>query len=126
MPKQKSTDAFTKKTLSQLGESIRRERRRNGLTQEKLAELADLHPRVLQKVESAESNILATTLVRIQAALGCPWDLLMSNLNTTESVEDWLKRMEGASDPDWLVFMQKARMTWENRKKPPPGKLSVV
>jgi len=114
-----------RRILARLGENIRRERRRKGLTQEELAEHAGLHPRVLQKMESAKSNILATTLVRIQAALDCPWDLLMSNLNTTESVEDWLKRMATTSDPDWRVFMQNAKAAWENRKKPSPGKISV-
>lgn len=108
-----------------MGENIRRERRRRGLTQEELAERADLHPRVLQKMESARSNILATTLVRIQAALQCPWDLLMANLATTESVDAWLRRMEDAKDPDWLVYMQKVRTAWEGREKPSPGKLSV-
>ncbi len=114
-----------RRILSQLGENIRRERRRKGLTQEELAERAGLHPRVLQKMESAQSNILATTLCRIQAALECPWDLLMSNLNATESVEGWLKRMTESDDPDWRVFMQKVRSSWEAREKPSPGKISL-
>jgi len=114
-----------RRILSQLGENIRRERRRKGLTQEELAELAGLHPRVLQKMESAESNILASTLVRIQAALDCPWDLLMSNLNSNESVETWIERMVETGDPDWRVFMQKARSSWENREKPSPSKITL-
>ena len=113
------------RTLLQIGANIRRERRRKGLTQEELAELAGLHPRVLQKMEAAKSNILATTLVRIQTALECPWDLLMSNLDSTEPVEAWLKRMTEADDPDWRVFMQKAKAAWEDREKPSPGKISL-
>jgi transcriptional regulator with XRE-family HTH domain len=119
------TSRRQRRILSQLGENIRRERQRKGLTQEALAELAGIHSRVLQKMESAQSNILATTLVRIQAALDCPWGLLMSNLNSTESIEAWLKRMVEADDPDWRVFMQKAKVSWENRKKPSPGKISL-
>ena len=108
-----------------MGENIRRERRRRGLTQAELAERADLHPRVLQKMESGGSNILATTLVRIQMALQCPWDLLMVNLTTTENLDAWLRRMESAKDPDWLVYMQKVKAAWEGREKPSPGKISV-
>jgi transcriptional regulator with XRE-family HTH domain len=111
--------------LTRLGENIRRERRRKGLTQEELAERADLHPRVLQKMEAAQSNILATTLVRIQAALQCPWDLLMANLSTTEKVDDWLRRMEASADPDWLAYMQNVRAAWDNRAKPSPGKIKA-
>jgi len=47
------------------------------MTQEKLAEKADLNIRTLQKIEAGELNILITTARRIQRALGCPWDTLM-------------------------------------------------
>ena len=111
--------------LRQLGKNIHHERKRRGLTQEELAELADLHPRALQKVELAKNNVLATTLMRIQAALECPWDLLMPNLGKRENVKGWIRRMEETNDPDWLVFMQRARDAWEGRKKPSPGKIKI-
>ena len=60
------------------GANVRRERSRRGLTQEKLAEQVELHPRTLQKIEAGEVNILMTTIVRIKKALACSWDLLMS------------------------------------------------
>ena len=41
---------------------------------EKLAEILDLHPRVMQKIEAGDSNPKSTTLIRIQAALGCSWE----------------------------------------------------
>lgn len=63
--------------LSRLGVNIERERKACGLTQEKLAEMVDLHPRVVQKIEAGETNIKATTLFRIQAALGCDWESLV-------------------------------------------------
>ena len=56
---------------------MRRERNRMGYTQEEFAELVDLHPRVVQKIEAGMTNILATTAIRLQAALECPWDELM-------------------------------------------------
>lgn len=62
--------------LTRLGINVERERKARGLTQEKLAELVDMHPRVIQKIESGETNLKATTLFRIQAVLGCDWQRL--------------------------------------------------
>jgi transcriptional regulator with XRE-family HTH domain len=47
------------------------------ITQEKLAELVDLNIRTIQKIEAGHVNILLTTVLRLQKALGCAWgDLL--------------------------------------------------
>jgi len=48
-----------------------------GITQEKLAEKVDLNTRTLQKIEAGSTNILITTAIRIQKALGCPWEKLV-------------------------------------------------
>ena len=48
------------------------------MTQERLAELADLNLRTIQKIEAGEINLLLTTVTRIQAALKCPWDKLLT------------------------------------------------
>jgi transcriptional regulator with XRE-family HTH domain len=64
--------------LSKLGANIRRERSARGITQEQLAELADLNIRTVQKIEGGELNVLITTLVRIQRGLTCKWDRLVS------------------------------------------------
>ncbi|MDD5349745.1 MAG: helix-turn-helix transcriptional regulator [Chthoniobacteraceae bacterium] len=63
--------------LSHFGANVRRERTTRQLTQEKLAELADLNIRTVQKIEAGEINILITTAFRLQKALGCAWDRLM-------------------------------------------------
>ena len=63
--------------LKRFGANARRERTRLNLTQEKLAELVDLHPRTLQKVEAGEVNLLLTTIHRFHKALECPWEKLM-------------------------------------------------
>jgi len=47
------------------------------MTQDELAELADIATRNLQKVEAGELNILLTTVLRIQLALKCSWRNLM-------------------------------------------------
>lgn len=56
---------------------MRRVRVNRGLTQEKLAELADINPRTVQKIEAGKLNILLTTVWRLQSAMRCSWDALM-------------------------------------------------
>ncbi len=48
------------------------------MTQETLAELADLNIRTIQKIEAGQTNILITTAARLYKALACDWDSLMS------------------------------------------------
>ena len=60
-----------------LGANLRRERTARGLTQERLAELADLNPRTVQKIEAGDITILVTTLQRLRTALGCEWKRLL-------------------------------------------------
>lgn len=63
--------------LARLGENIQAERKRAGITQEKLAEAVDLHPRIVQKIEAGDINPKSTTLIRIRVAIGCPWESLI-------------------------------------------------
>lgn len=63
--------------LKRFGGNIRRERNNKGLTQEKLAELVDLNLRTVQKIEAGHTNILLTTVIRLQKALGCAWERLL-------------------------------------------------
>jgi transcriptional regulator with XRE-family HTH domain len=66
-----------KRQLKAFGASLRRERVARQVTQERLAELADLNIRTLQKIEAGQTNVLITTTVRLQKALGCDWNELM-------------------------------------------------
>jgi transcriptional regulator with XRE-family HTH domain len=59
------------------GANVRRARHLKGLTQERLAELADLSLRNIQRVEAGEINVLMTTVVRIREALDCSADKLI-------------------------------------------------
>jgi transcriptional regulator with XRE-family HTH domain len=63
--------------LRTVGANIRRVRVVRGVTQEGLAELADLAPRTIQKIEAGQITILITTLWRLQLALGCPYEVLL-------------------------------------------------
>lgn len=64
-------------TLSDLGVALKAARKARGLTQEQLAELVDLHPRLVQKIEAGDNNMKVTTLIRIQKILGCSWTALL-------------------------------------------------
>ncbi len=66
-----------KRRLKVFGDNVRRERCSQGLTQDQLAEQAEIATRNLQKVEAGELNILLTTVLRVQLALGCSWKSLM-------------------------------------------------
>ena len=56
---------------------MRRTRVARRITQERLAELADLNIRTLQKIEAGQINILVTTVLRLQRALRCRWSELL-------------------------------------------------
>ena len=55
-----------------LGENIRVSRKRAHLSQEKLAEKADLNPNYISDVERGKENISVDALVRIARALNVP------------------------------------------------------
>ena len=62
--------------LKRFGNNLRRERSAIDMTQQKLAELSELNIRTIQKIEAGETNILITTLMRLQSALSCRWENL--------------------------------------------------
>lgn len=65
--------------LKTFGANVRRERVASGLTQERLAEMADLNIRTLQSIEAGEMNLLVTTVMRLQKAMGCSWESLFNH-----------------------------------------------
>lgn len=77
MPARNPVHAAKDPWLKALGRRVREERVAAGLTQEKLAELAELSPRTVQKIEAGSLNILVTTLRRIRAAIGCRFEDLL-------------------------------------------------
>lgn len=67
-------------SLKILGEAIREHRVRAGLSQEKLAEKAGLHPVYVGKVERGEQWISLHALLRVSAALNIPIRDLVADL----------------------------------------------
>jgi transcriptional regulator with XRE-family HTH domain len=64
-------------SLKQLGDNVRRERMAKGMTQQQLAEFADLNIRNVQRIEAGGIDVLLSTTARIRKALDCPWEKLM-------------------------------------------------
>ena len=64
--------------MTRFGANLRRERSERGITQQKLAEIADLNIRTVQKIEAGKINILITTATRLRRAIGCTWNELVS------------------------------------------------
>ncbi len=56
--------------LEALGRVIRRERKRSGLTQERLAEMANLHTNMVSLIERGRNAAAIDTLSAIAVALG--------------------------------------------------------
>jgi transcriptional regulator with XRE-family HTH domain len=66
--------------LKILGEAIRRRRVQAGMSQEKLAEKADLHPVYIGKIERGEQWISLHALLRVAKALGVKASELIAEL----------------------------------------------
>jgi transcriptional regulator with XRE-family HTH domain len=72
--------AKPRQNLKILGDTVRRCRTQAGLSQEKLAEKADLHPVYIGKVERGEQWISLHALLRIAKALNVKVRDLVGNL----------------------------------------------
>lgn len=66
--------------LRTLGRAIRHHRRRKGLSQEALAELAGLHRNYIGFLERGERNPKATTIFAVAKALDVPTTVLFESL----------------------------------------------
>jgi transcriptional regulator with XRE-family HTH domain len=66
-----------KALVKKFGANLRRERVAKGISQEKLAELADLNIRTVQRIEAGEITILITTADRLKSALDSNWNNLL-------------------------------------------------
>lgn len=55
-----------------IGIRLRQQRSRRGYSQERLAELAGLHPTYIGQIERGEKNLTVESLSKITQALGVP------------------------------------------------------
>ena len=96
-----------------LGERIKEQRKRNGLTQEKLAELAEVSRQAVTKWESGQSAPSTEKLFRLAEIFGMTVDLLLDakerpNTGQTEPVPDAQDIPAGQPDPQEIYrYFQK-------------------
>ena len=67
-----------------IGENVRRLRLERGITQEQLAEKAELSLTVIQKIEAGQSGSRTETLIRIALVLNVSLDFLVDIRHTNE------------------------------------------
>ena len=83
---------MTTKTEAELkvafGDTVRKFRTAQGLSQEKLAELADIHRTYIGDVERGSRNIALLNMYRIAAALKVPLGKLISEMEKSLSGQD--------------------------------------
>lgn len=79
-----------KKELKLIGDRIRGFRKAKGLTQEKLAELADLHPTFLSEIETGKANYSISALLSISNALKVnPAELFLFKTGKKETAKEF-------------------------------------
>ena len=70
----------TVKAHKKIGENVRKFRKQRGMTQERLAEKANLHSVYISQVERADRAITIETLLKITKALGVKLRDVVGNL----------------------------------------------
>ena len=68
-----------KKARKALGDTIRAYRTELGISQEKLAELADVHRNYIGKIERGEQNITINSLCQLATVFGRPLSEIMAD-----------------------------------------------
>ena len=76
------------RTPKQIGEVMRRERRRKGLTQEDLGNKAVLRQGTISAVESGEPRTQISTICDIMTALGLEFVIRSRSEGETKNIED--------------------------------------
>ncbi len=72
---------MSNRILKLFGQRVREERLNQGLSQEALAEKADVHRTYIGMIERAEKNITLTNIERIAKALGVEIGTLLKGAN---------------------------------------------
>jgi transcriptional regulator with XRE-family HTH domain len=71
---------LTPPKIKALGRNVARLRNQANLSQERLAELTEIHTRFLQKVEGGQLGASLAVLIRLKKALKCSWDDLLAGI----------------------------------------------
>jgi transcriptional regulator with XRE-family HTH domain len=84
--------------IERIGANVARLRIAQGLTQEALAEAADIAPRSVQRMERATQDVTITALVAIAEALGVPPGALLRPARLLPAIQGRPRRKRGRRD----------------------------
>ncbi|MCI8497400.1 MAG: helix-turn-helix transcriptional regulator [Clostridiales bacterium] len=88
-----------------MGKRIISQRRELGLTQEKLAEMAELSPQSISTTELGKKALRADNLYKISQALGVSTDYLLTGSSDQTSLSPIEKKLLDLS-PDQLTYVE--------------------
>ncbi len=94
-------------SLHILGNRIRQERQKRGITQEQLAEMVDISTNFMSLIENGR-NMSVETLVKIAKALGVTIDYLLNDimeLKNDRITEQILQNVSVLSDDEKIYFL---------------------
>jgi transcriptional regulator with XRE-family HTH domain len=108
--------------LKKIGDRVRLIRKENGLSQEKLAELANIHPNFLGGIERGERNTTVESLVKVTSALGITMEELFRCTEPMNEKDDLGKivdlLLERSSKDHALAFkLIHSVFEWEKEKR---------
>lgn len=86
MEKSKRPKERKNKIQEAFGKTLREKRLASGLSQERLAELADLHFTYVSSVERGERNISLENMARLAKALKCHIKDLVSSIDLMDAI----------------------------------------
>ena len=81
MPKPRAKPPIKEKVQVTFGAAVRAQREARQLTQEQVAELADLHTNYVSSIERGERNVGLHSVIRLAYALNVPVSTLVSPLD---------------------------------------------
>ena len=78
---------MSKEVLSKLGRRMRKLRQDQGISQERLAEMAELHRTYIGGIERGERNISFINLVAVAKALNVTLSVLVENIDGRKEID---------------------------------------
>lgn len=105
----------TKEFLTTIGERIRAARKAKKISQERLAEMADLHPSYMSEIELGKTNASIYSYYRIATALGIPFGELVNisvgkpDKKTDTELAELLSLMRALPKKKQSIFLTAAR-----------------
>ena len=96
----------TQKFLKEMGRRMYAQRKQLGLTQEQVAELADISPQLLSNAENGTPVIGSDKLYRISLALGVSADYLLSGELSGKDIQILENKLQNLSPEKRLAIQQ--------------------